>query len=341
MATVAKNAFGAGAGAGADGSGSTGGGGGGGSSNGASASASAGAGSNGNVAHVEGPAARKVILRRAKFNWKYKKRKKAKPRLNSDDLTVVAHMLKGTNVTFTYDPATNDLIFDTHTVATPATSSSSTVAGSGDLEIDGLDTGGQVVRSALQLAVLMAGGRSVDQPLGDLHVRSAGKACLLYVQGSMYTLKVGESFSIHGGTPTNADAPSFAEYCTLFDMLRDFIGRSFTLADMTPAGGEAHFVLTREADVAPVPDPSAWHVAAAAADAAGRSSETLSFYVMDQLLMALLFIKPALPCTIRLVADWDRDYHIAAMVKMLRLVGYSVEDVRDGARRIITVDSSA
>ena len=62
--------------------------------------------------------------------------------------------------------------------------------------------------------------------------------------------------------------------------------------------------------------------------------------MMDQLLMALIFIKPAAQACasrIRLVCDYDRDYHVAAMVKMLRLVGYSVDDARSGAQRIITV----
>eukprot|EP00729_Bicosta_minor_P024199 gene24199-27486_t len=276
---------------------------------------------------------RKVILRRAKFNYKYKRRKKPKPRINADDLGAISHMLEGTPVTYTYDPATNDLIFDTHTVASGS-----------DVEIDGEDTGGQMVRSALQLAIQMAGGRATERPIGDLHIRSEAKACMLYVQAAMYTLAVGGSFTIHGGTATNGDAPTYPQYCEIFDTLRSFIGVSYRLTDRS-SGGVAQFVLTREADVVPAVDPSAWLGAgggggsgagAGGGDGVG-SGDILSYFMMDQLLMALIFIKPNTPGRIQLVCDYDRDYHVAAMVKMLRLVGYPVDDVRSGAQRIVTV----
>ena len=61
----------------------------------------------------------------------------------------------------------------------------------------------------------------------------------------------------------------------------------------------------------------------------------LSIYLLDQILMALVFVKPGVRVTLR--GDYDRDYHVSAMVRMLRLVGHTVGDAIDGANRVITL----
>ena len=132
-------------------------------------------------------------------------------------------MLQGTSVTYTYDPETNDLRFDTH------------VVGDRHIIIDGKDTGGQVVRTAMSLAIKYGGGRSAG--LADLNIRSKGKACMLYVQASMHTLKVGDTFTVKGGAPTNSDAPTYGDFQQLITILRDFLGVCFCIRDLSNSDG--------------------------------------------------------------------------------------------------------
>ena len=248
-----------------------------------------------------------VMIRRAKYNFKYKRRKGNKPRLNADDLDAIEHMLHGTRVTHTYDPATNDLCFNTRT------------AGSGSLVIDGEDTGGQVIRTAIALAIRISGGRSM--PLGMLQLRSAEKACMLYVQAAMHTLKPGDAFTVRGGSPRNGDAPSFDDYKRIFAALRGLLGWSYELLDQSDSGG-SQFMLSRQDDVV--------------ADAEWDQGEgNLSIYLLDQILMALVFVAPGVNVTLR--GEYDQDYHVSAMVRLLRLVGHTVVDVVQGASRVITL----
>ena len=83
-------------------------------------------------------------------------------------------MVQHTNVTFDYNPTTNDLIFDTH--AAPSDEWQQ------DIVVDGEDTGGQIVRTCLQLAVQISGGRQtpggapplLEIPSKDKYVVRAG-----------------------------------------------------------------------------------------------------------------------------------------------------------------------
>jgi len=244
-----------------------------------------------------------VIIQRAKFNFKYKKAKKTRPRLNADDMAAIELMLEGTRATYTYDPETNDLCFDTH------------VAGDSNIIIDGLDTGGQVIRTALSLAINISGGRVA--PLRVLEIGSPQKACMLYVQAAMHTLKVGDSFTIWGGSPTNPDAPSFEDYGNIFKVLRGLLGVSYRLVDQSDADG-SKFLLSRDADGERDPN---WD----------HGDKMLSVYMLDQILMALVFVKPGVCVTLR--GDYDQDYHVPAMIKLLRLLGHSVDDIIENWQR--------
>lgn len=253
-----------------------------------------------------------VMIRRAKYNFKYKRRKGDKPRLNKDDLTALAHMLDGTRVTFVYDAKTNDLRFDTQR------------EGSDHIIIDGEDTGGQLIRTAMALAVKISGGRTA--PLGVLQLRSPEKACMLYVQAAMHMLEPGESFTIRGGNPLNADAPTFRDYQNIFEVLRGLIGLSYALLDESDATC-SQFTLLRATDTKP---NDGWN----------QGASNLSIHTVDQILMALVFAVPGISVTIR--CDCDPDYHISAMVKMLRLVGHTVADTIDSTKssRTLSITST-
>jgi len=260
-----------------------------------------------NATNQEEPSSTSGSLRlgilRAKYNFKYKQRKvkpgKAlKPRVNKDDLEAIDHMLRGTAVTYSYDPTTNDLWFDTHTHSDTEN----------DIVIDGEDTGGQLIRLFMSLAINKAGGR--EESPAPLRAANDKKACMLYVQGVMFTLKVGQSMTVEGGDPSNPDAPTPTDWIKLFDILRSLLGVSYRLEDLSEASNPK-FVLTREADA----DPAAeWT----------QGEGLLSIYLMDQILNALVFFKLKSPLTLR--GQYDPDFHIAAMVRVLRLFGHKVKD---------------
>ena len=81
---------------------------------------------------------------------------------------------------FRYCPTTNDLVFDTHVPRSADSHHCHYAPPSSDVVIDGEDTGGQMVRCCLQLAILIAGGRG-GAPIPTLTIASKEKACLLYV----------------------------------------------------------------------------------------------------------------------------------------------------------------
>ena len=257
----------------------------------------------------------RVTLRRAKFNFKYRRQKKQKPRLKADDIAAYEHLLQGTRtpVRFGYDPETNDLWFDTHT------HTHSTGDEGGDIDFDGFDTGGQVIRWWLQWVIRQAGGRVVAPT--TMMIPSDGKACMLYIQAVMYTLAVGESFTVCGGNPANSDAPSHAFLCTLYDELRALLGISFILEDETH-DGKPQFTLRRLADVEP--------------DAEWRSADN-SLHMTDQLLMAISFAKPLQQIVLRCESN-SRDYHIPAMIRLMVQDGMTVVVVDDKTSgRILTI----
>ena len=61
----------------------------------------------------------------------------------------------------------------------------------------------------------------------------------------------------------------------------------------------------------------------------------LDIHMMDQLLMAISFAKPARRMV--LVCDAQRDYHVQAMVRVMRVDGMKVKDSTKGAVRTITI----
>ena len=147
---------------------------------------------------------------------------------------------------------------------------------------------------------------------------------MLYVQAAMHTLKPGDSFTVRGGSPRNADAPSFDDYKRIFAALRGLLGLSYELLDQSDSDS-SQFMLSRQDDSQP---DAVWD----------QGEANLSIYLLDQILMALVFVAPGVNVTLR--GEYDQDYHVSAMVKVLRLVGYTVVNAIDGATRTITLGTS-
>ena len=102
------------------------------------------------------------------------------------------------------------------------------------------------------------------------------------------------------------------------------LGRSYELLDETGAES-SQFTLRRGDDT---PPDAEWD----------QGPEKLSIYLLDQILMALVFVEPG-SFRVTLRGEVDKDYHVSAMVRMLRLVGHTVADeVVDGREtRVIAV----
>mmetsp|Transcript_4791 Transcript_4791/g.10117 ORF Transcript_4791/g.10117 Transcript_4791/m.10117 type:complete len:284 (-) Transcript_4791:276-1127(-) len=265
------------------------------------------------VRPIEKPEARnglRITITRAKLNHKYKRRKKQKPRLNDDDTSAIAHMLQRTKVHFGYDVVTGNLWFDTP------------IKGD-DIEFDGLDTGGQVIRWWLQWSIVRSGGR--DGPPESLRVYSNGKACMLYVQASMFTLEEGESFVVQGGNPANSDAPTPRFYAKFFDELRALLGVSFRLEDLSTSNCPK-FELSRSKNVTP---DSNWN----------QGTVPLPVHTTDQLLMAIGFVRPDRQIVLR--CEEKEDYHVDAMLRVLKVMGHKIDCVVHNNERVITIEQIA
>ena len=160
----------------------------------------------------------KATLVNAKYNYKYrmgeekrgkKKNPHQRPRLNQDDINFYNHFIQGSGVSFDYDPGTNNLIFQ------PSSSSSTIGTESNNdhnrprrsVEIDGFDTGGQVIRFLLNWSIREY-GKYPSSLLQTYTARTKGKGIMLYVQAALLRLQVGESFTVIGGNPYNPDGPS-------------------------------------------------------------------------------------------------------------------------------------
>ena len=127
---------------------------------------------------------------------------KNKPgRIKEPDLIVLAIFCYHNNMAIGYDKTTNDLWFERN------------IDGD-DIEIDGLDTGGQAIRLLLTLTLLSDKTCKVTFPNillrlfndTDREGGKKGKACMLYIQSVLWSLAIGSSFSVSGGDDQNSDA---------------------------------------------------------------------------------------------------------------------------------------
>jgi len=289
----------------------------------------------------------RIIIRRAKLNLKYRRgkwdqKKKYRRRVKDPDLEVLQTFCSEGGISFGYDGTTDDIWFETR-------------AKGNDIEMDGWDTGGQIIRLFMAVAINSVEDSRRKAP-ATLQItpfleadRGAagrkGKACMLYVQARMWTLRVGDSFTVIGGDPLNDDALAFHEHDALFILIRQVLGRNFTMRNLTGEDGVAHFVVTRHDDIAP-------SISEIATDA----------HTVDQLVMGAIAIfqqntmlakegynghSPPSSFTIR--CPPSRDYHPDAVIRAGRLFGMRIEDtkplnreetdkwLKEGKERTITI----
>ena len=179
----------------------------------------------------------------AKLNYKYRTRNwrsKPKARLRGADLDALVHLCEMEDISVFFHPETNTLWFEKE--------------GLTDIKMmHGWDTGGQVIRLILCLIINSNGGRKnapsdlILKPftVADHESGKVGKACMLYIQAVIPTLRVGDSFTVKGGDDENPDAPSFSEYHEILMLFSEYFGRNFTLEKIESEDGMNSITISR------------------------------------------------------------------------------------------------
>lgn len=236
-------------------------------------------------------------------------------RINVDDRQALDHLCMGTEVSHIYNPFTNDISFNAG------------VTGNGlkGMWFDGDRSGGQLIRTALQLAILHSGGRSGSPEVLD--VRSDNKASTLYAQAVWATLNPGWSFTVKGGTLENSDAPSLRDYAEVFDLYRRVFGLNYWIVDESH-DGQTQFTLYRGDDV----------------ELDGELEITgLSDHSLDQMLMGRIFA-PLISSTypkervFKISGVLTKDFHVPTMIKTMIGLGLKITETINDGERVIQVE---
>lgn len=157
----------------------------------------------------------RLIIRRAKLNWKYRCRRcrrrrcgKYKRRIKDPDLDVIQKFCTEENIHVGYDEFSDDIWFETHYVKKSNTNNTNDDDNDDDddIELDGWDTGGQIIRLFMSAAINSSSRRMIRKPPATLHIEpfyeedrvngKKGKACMLYIQARLWTLRVGDTFTV-------------------------------------------------------------------------------------------------------------------------------------------------
>lgn len=250
-----------------------------------------------------------------KENQKYT-RKRKRPRLSKLDLDILYQFCNPEDIEIVYDSKTNNLQFEKPGVTEYHT-------------INGYQTGGQLIRLWLALTINSGMGRQTNpsdivlKPFTKQERESGriGKSNMLYVQAVIFTLRVGDTFTVKGGDHMNPDARSFAQHSQLFQMLEQYFGRRYTLVYSTNESDDRldTFTLTRLADlIIPVKDQEHQdHTVVIECD------ESLA----DYLIMAwILFKKQEMELpkyTIKTIISRG-EYHVFAMVNAAKVLGLDI-----------------
>ena len=222
-----------------------------------------------------------------------------KPRINADDMGVLAQITRSTGVDVAYEPTTNDLHFNI-----PKDGNS--------LEFSGEETGGQIIRILLQVAILRAGGRTFSSN-EILDVSSPKKASTLYIQMVLYLLDINDSFTIKGGDSENSKAPNVDFWRRIFSNILQMTGRTYEIEQSSDS-----LTVTRHGNS---PEP----VTVSSFDTTGDSIDS-SNHMTDQLLMAYFFTANSVNegeesnLTIKFFKN-KRDFHVPALIRE----GYETE----------------
>ena len=274
-----------------------------------------------------------IMLKRAKLNYKYRDFKgkwktNPKRRIKDRDLEALLHFCNFVTVKLGYEPTTNNIWFVSKNKL--------------NFEIDGWDTGGQVIRLLLTLAILDSERELPYTPLSvepfpdEKRVPNAkgvipkGKACMLYWQAIWWTLYCGERFTVVGGDCENTDALPYSQHKNLFDIFRTLFGINFIGIRGKNDKGIDTFTLERGEDVGVTMDDK--HI-------------ECSIHFMDQIIMGKIALirrgitlpKITMKNDTPLDDKFRKDYHVDAMLKVARAMKIPYSDSKPESEEDIKV----
>lgn len=290
----------------------------------------------------------RIVIENAKDNWKYRRgkpKKKYQRRIKAADIEQFYELARENSINMGYDETCDTIWFETK-------------AKGDNIVLEGRDTGGQFIRSMIQVAINTGEGRQVDHAPVELapfleseryvttkdgrQIRKNGKSCMLVgVQMRMWSMRVGDTVDIIGGDPENDDALSWEEHYPLFRNIRNMLGVNFRLEKIHREDGFAQFKLTRDKNCLAI-----------------ASKIQCDIHTADQILMGLMGLRnkwiqdtkyggvPQMNTKVcefpfhraMLLFPKSRDYHPDAMIYALRNFGYKVKDTKppDGGEEAIT-----
>lgn len=259
-----------------------------------------------------------IKINRVKLNYTYRRRKnwqnKQNPRIKEFDLGKYEEFCNEMNVNLGYDGKTNDFWVELKDFP-------------GDvIEINGWNTGGQLVRAVLQIAANSGNGRTNTpqklelEPFKQSEKTKNGKSSMLQgTQTRIWTLRVNDTFSFTGGDSTNTDALHWEKHNELFKLFSSLLGYNFTLKNLIPEDDKPdHFILERLADTPVLINEV-------------KTSE----HYADQIMMSIIvnYCKAKFntneeytPREITIKYPSGIDFHPDAMIKLARAVGIKVRD---------------
>ena len=275
-------------------------------------------------------------IRDGKLNWKYKKeyyknkaKGKYKRRIKEGDIENMKSLCQLYGVQFAYDPSNDDYCFYEHL-------DKDSTEGLSGIDESGENTGGQLMRmnyaiaanSIRRSAQAQQTQEEVQEPPRHLFFnlkvfiknpekpKEKGKASMHFVQAVLPTLKVGDSFTITGGDPTNSDGLHWERYPELFDVFKRVFGRCYVIENLTGDDGVWKFVVKREADC----DPT-------------EKTVNTDIYFADQVLMmaVILYKQKKSTSGVTIKTTVCRDYHPDAIIKIGRAYGMTIDDSKPEA----------
>lgn len=266
-----------------------------------------------------------ILITRAKLNFTYRRRKnwerKQTARIREFDLGKYEKFSNDNNFNIGYDEKTNDFWVELRGIQGPV------------IKISGWNTGGQLIRSILQIAANSGSGKTEMPVKLELepftqtdkiaNYNKNGKSSMLQgTQTNIWTMRPDDVFEFTGGDSTNTDALHWNRHNELFDLFREVIGYNFTLENMEPEPDKSdHFILKRLEDISP------------------KTSEvSTNAHFADQIMMGVIVNhckqlyktngpdEDYTPASITIKYPADIDFHPDAMIKLARALKIPLTD---------------
>jgi len=231
-------------------------------------------------------------------------------------------MIQELPINIEYNKKTNDIKFTVdHGDITNLTNLKS-------IEVDGYDTGGQVIRTMLGLAIKTAVSLDKTIEIAPFTCSSVGKASLLYIQMAVNMIPEHSSFTVIGGNPYNVDGPQPNDFARLFEILSKIYGINLELVDDTgPWSGEMYrFKLIRRSNTIVKYTEDVIEI-------------TIDSHTANQILMSHIFFRELAISKIKLsiIEDLENDYHIDAILKIMTTLNITFTDITNDDTRTIVV----